>query len=99
MLVLPLQGGREHRVTPEKIAEWQTTYPSLDVYQELLRAIQWIRDNPHRKKKDGNRYLNNWLKNESGKYASKRPPKNASEQLRAATAAGLREFNRHRASY
>ena len=36
-------------------------YPALDVVSQVKRAIQWHRDNPSKRKKDGNRFLTGWL--------------------------------------
>ncbi len=51
--------------TPEMVAEWQVTYPELDVGGQLRRARQWCADNPERRKtRRGMRgFIGRWLAN------------------------------------
>lgn len=50
-------------IAAEKIAEWEESYPAVDVRQEIRNARQWCIDNPQRRKtKTGmNRFINAWL--------------------------------------
>ena len=49
-IVFPCHGKvKTYEPTKAKVAEWQDTYPYLDVPAELLKARQWIIDNPARR--------------------------------------------------
>lgn len=50
--VLPCvgKGGRAYPVTAAKIAEWQESYPAVDVLREVKALVQWARDNPAKRK-------------------------------------------------
>lgn len=63
----------EWPVLPSKVAEWQETFPAVDVMAELYRARQWLRDNPARKKTytGMSRFLGTWLAKRQDEY---RPP-------------------------
>jgi hypothetical protein len=52
LLVLPCvgRGPQEFRLTRGKIAEYQESFPGLDVLAECRKALQWIRDNPLKRK-------------------------------------------------
>lgn len=53
----------EWTLTQAKLAEYQTSYPSLDVLAECRAARQWCIDNPSRRKTHGGMptFLTNWL--------------------------------------
>ena len=53
----------EYPVTKEKRAEYQKTYPGIDVDQELRSVQQWCIDNPSRRKtaRGMPRFLNAWM--------------------------------------
>lgn len=46
-----------------KLHEWIDAFPGVDVPAECLKALQWCRDNPSRRKTYGgmSRFLNQWL--------------------------------------
>jgi len=55
--------GVAFRVPPAVLAEWQRTYPSIDVLGALRTAAGWVMDNPSRgAKKQWGRFLVNWLR-------------------------------------
>lgn len=44
------KGPKEYPVTAEKVAEWQESFPGLDVLREVKALVQWARDNPAKRK-------------------------------------------------
>lgn len=56
-------GANEWGLEAAKIAEWQQTYPGVDVLAECRKARQWCVDNPSRRKtaKGMLGFLNRWL--------------------------------------
>lgn len=83
------KGPRTWALTQSKIAEWQASYPSLDVPAEARKAWQWIVDRPTRRKTAGGmiRYLGGWMQRAND---SRRGPANQSAQrLTAAQIAGV----------
>lgn len=50
-------------LTEEKAKEYQETYPGVDVISESKKALQWVRDNPTRKKTYSGmpKFLNSWM--------------------------------------
>ncbi|GAB5444940.1 MAG: hypothetical protein Fues2KO_52890 [Fuerstiella sp.] len=82
----PTKNGGTFVLTPEKLTEYRTAYPSLDVECELLRARQWCKDNPAKRKTNAGmpRFLNGWLAKPqpadstgSGNRGALGPPSNA----------------------
>ena len=64
VLTYPCDGPvAEWHLTAAKVAEYQATYPALDVPGECRKALQWVRDNPAKRKTAGGmpKYLNGWL--------------------------------------
>lgn len=65
MLVFPCVGSGEAGwpLYAEKVSEWATTYPGIDINAEVRKAYQWIIDNPTRRKtaRGMTKYLNGWL--------------------------------------
>ena len=43
------------------IQEWKKAYPAVDIKQEILKAKQWLIDNPAKRKKNVSRFITNWL--------------------------------------
>lgn len=54
---------KEFHLMQDKVDEWQSCYPTMDVLGELRRARQWLLDSPVRKKtaKGMTKYLGAWL--------------------------------------
>ena len=47
---IPLEDGTEHHVTAGRLSTWESTYPDVDVRQELQRIRAWnLRNEPKRK--------------------------------------------------
>ena len=57
------RSGRTYNVKPEKILEWQQTFPEVDVPYQLRLAWQWNEDNPDQRKLHQHlpRFLFSWL--------------------------------------
>jgi len=51
------------RLTKEKLGQWESTFPELDVKGEIRKARQWILDSPDRKKtaRGMPRFIGGWL--------------------------------------
>lgn len=62
-MVFPVKGGGEWKLTEAKLAEYQATYPLMDLLPSLRRARQWLLDHPERRKSKRGmaRYLGSWL--------------------------------------
>lgn len=54
---------RSWDLTPAKLAEYADTFPALDVPAEVRKALQWLRDNPDRRKtaRGMPAFLGRWL--------------------------------------
>jgi hypothetical protein len=64
VLTFPTVGkAKEWHLRKSKIAEYESTFPSLNVPAEMLKALQWAKDNPRqRKTPDGMpKFLGGWL--------------------------------------
>jgi len=61
--IVPCINDREAHVTKEWALDRSKMYPGIDVLREILRATQWVKDNPNRQKTANHiaRYLNGWL--------------------------------------
>jgi hypothetical protein len=57
------KGSREWGITQEKIDEYQTAYPGVNVLCECRKARQWAIDNPTKRKTAGGMpaFINRWL--------------------------------------
>ncbi|MDI9433662.1 MAG: hypothetical protein QM570_18260 [Planctomycetota bacterium] len=44
-----------------ELAQWEQTYRDIDVPAEVAKAEQWARANPHRAKRNWQRFIVNWL--------------------------------------
>lgn len=74
----PVVGKGEWLLTAEKVAEWEESFPSMDVIAECRKARQWLLDNPDRRKTERGmpRFLGSWLARaqNSGKYERRSAP-------------------------
>ena len=74
---------KEWALRADKLGEYQETYPEMDVLAECRKALQWILDNPRRRKTPGGmtRFLGSWLAkaNDSGRAASRSVPGGGSD--------------------
>jgi hypothetical protein len=73
---IPLNDGSAHPVTESQRAEWQETYPAVDVMQQLRAMVAWCKANPKNKKTKGgaNRFVVNWLGREQNRARASPPP-------------------------
>lgn len=73
VLTLTLNDGSEYPITQDDVAEWQTAFPNVDVYQQLLQMQLWCKDNPKKRKtKTGiRRFVTNWLDREQNRGSYK----------------------------
>jgi hypothetical protein len=83
------KGPKEWSLTAEKLAEYVEAFPALDVRGEIRRALQWILDNPTRKKtaKGMPAYLTRWLgkaQNQGQGRNQQAPPTQETEEQIAA---------------
>lgn len=69
VLTLTLNDGSEYPITQKDVSEYSTTYPAVDVMQQLRSMRQWCRDNPTKRKtaKGIRRFINSWLEREQNK--------------------------------
>lgn len=56
--------GEVYLLSDAKVTQWKQSFPGVDVEHEVRSAVQWMEDNPERRKtKRGmNAYLGNWLR-------------------------------------
>lgn len=90
LLIFPCNGKiKSWNLTQEKIAEWQECFPGFPVLNECRKALQWVTDNPGRRKTTRGmpRFLFSWLEraNNSGRNQTlfnpgESPPESFSEK-------------------
>ena len=56
----PVLGGNTY-IPKSLIEEWESVYTNVDVMQEVLKAREWCKANPKRRKVNWKRFLVNWL--------------------------------------
>lgn len=64
LLEFPCDGEpRAWQLRRSKVLEWSECYPALDILAECRRALQWIRDDPSRRKtaRGMTKFLGGWL--------------------------------------
>mgnify|MGYP007057172677 CR=1 FL=1 len=61
--IFALKNKKDWPLTQAKYDEYQTTYPDVDLDTELKKMIQWLRDNPTKRKTAAGmpRFINSWL--------------------------------------
>ncbi|KAA0257509.1 hypothetical protein FHQ18_09205 [Deferribacter autotrophicus] len=67
-------------ITDKHIADWNEAFPACNVKVELKRMRLWLLANPHKRKKNYERFILNWL--------SKQQDRGGSKQLEANTSNG-----------
>jgi len=63
-LIFPVTGGsKTWTLTTDKLSEYKATFDTLDVEQQCKLALQWIKDNPAKRKtsKGMTSFINRWL--------------------------------------
>ena len=65
-ILMPLVDKTDYDVPLSKIAQWEKTFPAVDVKQELLKMVSWLNENPARRKtrRGIGRFIHNWLSKE-----------------------------------
>lgn len=58
---LPLLNNQFYIIYTDEVEHYKEQFPAIDVEQELRNAIAWMEANPKNKKKNGKRFLTNWL--------------------------------------
>jgi hypothetical protein len=58
-------------ITADDLAQFRAAYPAVDVEGEILRAAQWLRANPRRRKKQLRQFLTRWLSKEQERGGSR----------------------------
>lgn len=66
---LPLVDGTEHPITLEQLAEWQESFPAVDVDQQLRSMRAWCKANPAQRKtaRGVSAFVVRWLAKEQDK--------------------------------
>ncbi len=69
IISIPLKGSKTFTPTKEQLAEWQESFPGVDVPTELRKIKQWNIDNPRRRKTPTGiyRHICSWLGKEQEK--------------------------------
>lgn len=68
-------------ILEEDMAQWQVTFPTLDIDYWLERMKNWILANPRKgRKKNYARFINNWLSDEQEKLDLKNGRKHSDEK-------------------
>ena len=62
----PVLGGNTY-IPKSLIEEWESVYTNVDVMQEVLKAREWCKANPKRRKVNWKRFLVNWLNEKQDK--------------------------------
>lgn len=72
-ICIPLNDKSVYDVPLDKIDIWKTTYPAVDVEQELRKMVAWSHSNPTRRKtrRGVNRFINSWLAREQDRGGSR----------------------------
>jgi len=58
---LPLLNNQFYKIYNEDVSHYKEQFPAIDVEQEIRNAIAWTEANPKNRKKQGKRFLTNWL--------------------------------------
>jgi hypothetical protein len=60
---VPCDGGADWSPPPDKVSEWHRAFTAVDVDTEIHRAMQWLRDNPGKRKTPRGmpRFIGAWL--------------------------------------
>ncbi|MCF7848561.1 MAG: hypothetical protein K9M45_06905 [Kiritimatiellales bacterium] len=88
-LSFPVTGqDQDWHLTKTKLAEYESTFDTLDVLAQCRRALQWIKDNPSKRKttKGMTRFLGSWLTRAAN---DPRTPKQECQQSETYTGAVL----------
>lgn len=82
-MAFPCNGPVKEWPLPDTaVAEWQSTYPGLDVLTECRKARQWCIDNPLKRKtaRGMTKFLGGWLMRANDRGGASRPPSRSGYQ-------------------
>lgn len=92
-LEFPLKDGSKYPLMPEKVEEYEKSYPGFDVRSALGKARQWCVDNPQKRKtaRGMHRFLNGWLgrNNGNGRWSVQETPEQAALRIAKEQKAGV----------
>ncbi|CAB3784502.1 hypothetical protein [Pararobbsia alpina] len=74
VVAIPLNDGSEHGISASQVEEWSSTYPNVDVTQQLRQMRQWSIANPTKRKtrRGVMAFANSWLAKEQDKPSKPR---------------------------
>ncbi len=81
-ICIPLNDKSVYDVPLDKIDIWKTTYPAVDVEQELRKMVAWSHSNPTKRKtrRGVDRFINSWLAREQDRGGSRTTKQQESTQ-------------------
>ena len=93
VLTLSLNDGSEYEIREQDVAEWQETFPNVDVMQQLRSMKLWCRDNPKKRKTQNGirRFVTNWLDREQNRGGDRGPVVTSAPPLKKPADASKRE--------
>jgi hypothetical protein len=94
VMEFPTCDGKTWPLTASKLAEWQSTYQTIDVMRELIKARQWSIDNGLKTLRGMTVYLGKWLSRANDRGGS--PDLFSNGRMEQTAAAARRSLERHR---
>jgi len=79
---LPLLNNQYYKIYTEDVSHYKEQFPAVDVEQEIRNAIAWTEANPKNRKKQGKRFLTNWLLRKQEKARPMNQEKLSSERYK-----------------
>lgn len=80
----PSSPNKVHHVTEDDIGKYESTYPAVDVRQQLRQMAHWLEVNPTKKKVNVSSFIARWLAKEQDRQGSKPVVKSAKERVEEA---------------
>jgi len=56
----------------EKVRDWETAYPKVDIFHELNKASEWLLEHPHQRRSHAFQFYGNWVQNASTPKSERR---------------------------
>ncbi len=74
LVLIPLNDGSDHGITASAVAEWSSSFPAVNVLQQLRQMRAWLVAKPERKKtpRGVNAFIVSWLSRAQDKGGSPR---------------------------
>ena len=74
LVLLPLNDGSDHGITASSVAEWSSSFPAVNVLQQLRQMRAWLVAKPERRKtpRGINAFIVNWLSREQDRGGAQR---------------------------